>query len=151
MPTFTPEVNKEAEFYEISSDFGNPDEIIREAISNSFDAKATDIEISAVIDKSSGTDELVVTIIDNGEGMDEEQLHAFFTLGFSTRRKKDALGRKATDTIGEKGHGTKVYFNSRQIHSASEATQQSRKQVDKDSCEYFSQSEDNRYCPRVRR
>lgn len=115
MPTFKPEVNEASEFLEISSDFGDPKEIIREAISNSFDAKATEIHISAVIDKSVGEDELVITLSDNGEGMGEEELKYFFGLGFTNRKKLDKLGKKITEAIGEKGHGTKIYFNSRRI------------------------------------
>lgn len=113
MPSFKPSVNEAREFLEISSDFGDPKEIIREAISNSFDAGANEIHISVFIDKSSGEDELVVTIEDNGEGVLVEQLKEFFGLGFSNRVITDALGNKISDAIGEKGHGTKVYFNSR--------------------------------------
>lgn len=115
MQTFKPEVNEASEFLEISSDFGDPREIIREAISNSFDAKATDIYISAIIDKSTGEDELVITVSDNGEGMGEEELKIFFGLGFTNRLKLNELGIKVSDAIGEKGHGTKIYFNSRCI------------------------------------
>ena len=115
MVTFKPEVNEASEFLEISSDFGDPREIIREAISNSFDAQATEIRISAVIDRSTGEDELVITISDNGEGMGEEELKFFFGLGFTNRLKLDELGRKVSDAIGEKGHGTKIYFNSKRI------------------------------------
>jgi hypothetical protein len=39
--TVTPKVNLEAEFWEIANDFGNPFELLREAISNAIDAKAT--------------------------------------------------------------------------------------------------------------
>jgi len=115
MPTFKPEVNEVSEFLEISSDFGDPREIIREAVSNSFDAKATEIRISAIIDRSTGEDELVITICDNGEGMGQEELKLFFGLGFTNRLKLDELGRKVSDAVGEKGHGTKIYFNSRRI------------------------------------
>lgn len=115
MPSFRPSVNEAREFLEISSDFGNPKEIIREAVSNSFDAKATEIRISTVIDKSTGEDELVITIADNGEGMTEGQLQFFFGLGFTNRVETDEYGNKISDAIGEKGHGTKVYFNSRRI------------------------------------
>jgi signal transduction histidine kinase len=115
MPKFTPEIDKAAEFLEISSDFGDPREIIREAISNSFDAKAKIISVTAVIDKSKGVDELVVILEDNGEGMNEDQLRKFFGLGFSRGRLTDNLGTKISKNIGEKGHGTKIYFNSRRI------------------------------------
>ncbi len=116
MSSFIPEVNQKAEFAEIANDFSNPLEIIREAISNSFDAKALEIKIAAYIDKTSGIDELVVKIEDNGDGItSEESLKSFFGLGFSTRLKFDEYGNKISDSIGEKGHGTKIYFNSRII------------------------------------
>ena len=115
MPEFTPSVNEAQEFLEISSDFSDPKEIVREAISNSYDAGATEIEIKAVIDKSRGEDELVITVSDDGEGMSIKELKNFFGLGYTNRVKKDALGRKISDAIGEKGHGTIIYFNSQSI------------------------------------
>jgi hypothetical protein len=45
-----PLVNSEAEFLEIASDFGNPLEIVREAISNSIDSRATNIKISFTVE-----------------------------------------------------------------------------------------------------
>jgi hypothetical protein len=115
MPTIEPEVNISAEFLEISSDFSDPKEIIREAISNSFDAKSTEISITSIIDKSHGEDELILIIKDNGEGMNEDKIKLFFGLGFTDRNRVDTLGRKISGAIGEKGHGTKIYFNSRRI------------------------------------
>ncbi len=114
---FTPEVNPAAEFLEISNDFSNPKEIIREAISNSFDAGAKNIKVEIYIDKSAGEDELVICLDDDGHGMDEEELKAFFGLGFSMRTKVDDRGYKISPAIGEKGHGTKIYFNSAQIEA----------------------------------
>ena len=112
---FTPSVSPADEFLEIANDFTDPKEVFREAISNAFDAKAKFIKIVAVVDKSSGIDELVLSIADDGEGMTENVLESFFGLGKSTRREKDQHGNKASGAIGEKGHGTKIYFNSRRI------------------------------------
>ena len=42
-------------------------------------------------------------------------MKAFFSLAVTTRLTKDALGFKTSGAIGEKGHGTKIYFNSRRI------------------------------------
>lgn len=54
---------------------------------------------------------LKIEIIDDGDGMDDKGLKSFFDLGNSMRRDtKDETG-----AIGEKGHGTKVYFNSKKI------------------------------------
>ena len=112
---FEPKVNPASEFLEISNDFTDPKEILREAISNSFDAKAFVIKISATVNKSSGIDELVLRFGDDGEGMTQENLESFFGLGFSNRREKNDSGEKISKSIGEKGHGTKIYFNSRRI------------------------------------
>ena len=113
--TFEPEVNPASEFLEISNDFTDPKEILREAISNAFDAKARVIKISTNINKSTGIDELVVRFEDDGEGMSNHYLKNFFGLGFSKHREKNHAGEKMSDAIGEKGHGTKIYFNSRRI------------------------------------
>lgn len=115
---FTPEVNNASEFLEISNDFSNPKEIIREAISNSFDAEAKNLKIEIFIDRSAGEDELVLTLEDDGRGMDETELKHFFGLGFSARTQVNERGYKASPAIGEKGHGTKIYFNSRRIEVA---------------------------------
>lgn len=112
---FTPTVSPADEFLEISNDFTDPKEIVREAVSNAFDAGASVIKISSLVDKSSGADELTITIDDDGEGMTENALENFFGLGQSTRRVKDVHGNKVSGAIGEKGHGTKIYFNSRRI------------------------------------
>lgn len=103
-----PEVNAVQEFIEISSDFSNPLDLVREAISNAFDAKATEIELYFNVIKEHGNSILEIKIRDNGTGMDEDGLKSFFDLGNSLRRKDP-------NTIGEKGHGTKVYFNSSNI------------------------------------
>jgi len=112
---FEPKVNPASEFLEISNDFTDPKEILREAISNTFDAKAKVIKISAAINKSTGIAELVLKFEDDGEGMTIEHLENFFGLGFSRRREKNDAGEKISGAIGEKGHGTKIYFNSRLI------------------------------------
>ncbi|SFD95042.1 hypothetical protein SAMN05428981_102467 [Bacillus sp. OV194] len=44
--TIRPKVDETQEFIEIANDFSNPLELVREAISNSFDAKANKIWIS---------------------------------------------------------------------------------------------------------
>ena len=41
----TPKVNETQEFIEIAFDFSNPLDLVREAISNSFDAKATKMKM----------------------------------------------------------------------------------------------------------
>ena len=112
---FTPVVNPEAEFLEICNDFTEPREIVREAISNAFDAGAQTIKIGVHIDRTTGIDELVLNFQDDGHGMDVVGMQAFFSLAVTTRFATDARGFKASAAIGEKGHGTKIYFNSRRI------------------------------------
>ena len=108
----TPRVDQTREFLEIANDFANPLDIVREAISNSYDAKAQNISIQFDVIQKYGEYVLRITIEDDGEGMNQTGLQAFFDLGNSTRRD-----RRAQDPtlIGEKGHGTKIFFNSDQV------------------------------------
>lgn len=106
--TITPKVNETQEFIEIANDFSNPLDLVREAISNSYDAGATEISIAFEVVMQYGESTLKIVLKDNGSGMNDNQLQNFFDLGNSTRRTDKSA-------IGEKGHGTKVYFNSRKI------------------------------------
>lgn len=116
---FEPKVDPAHEFLEIASDFTNPLDIVREAVSNAFDAHANVIKVTAYMDRSSGLDEMVIVLVDDGEGMTDEVLENFFGLGRSTRRERNERGYKVGGAIGEKGHGTKIYFNSRRIEVVS--------------------------------
>ena len=104
----TPKVDATQEFIEIANDFSNPLDLVREAISNSYDAGASEIKIIFDMVKQFGESILKITLKDNGAGMSSTELQNFFDLGNSSRRGDER-------TIGEKGHGTKVYFNSRKI------------------------------------
>jgi hypothetical protein len=104
----TPTVDQAQEFIEIANDFANPLDLVREAISNGFDAYATEIRLAFETEVISGETIFVIRMTDNGHGMTRAGLQSFFDLGNSTRR-----GDK--NTIGEKGHGTKVYFNARKL------------------------------------
>ena len=104
----TPEVDAVQEFIEIANDFGNRLDLVREAISNSFDADATKIWIDFSVIEDHGESVLKITLIDNGTGMDEQGLKSFFDLGNSPRRGD-------INKIGEKGHGTKIYFKSQKV------------------------------------
>jgi hypothetical protein len=105
---YTPKVFVAKELREISRDFTRPEEMIREAISNCMDAQASEIRISAYTDMTYGEEELIVEIQDDGVGMNIEDLKSFFDLGKSNKR-----GNK--ETIGEKGHGTKIFYNSSEV------------------------------------
>ena len=104
-----PTVNAEAEFFEIVNDFGNPLEALREAISNAMDWGATHVSISFDVAEIDGAKRLVITIVDDGAGMSRAVLERdFWGLGYS-------LSRGRSDTVGEKGHGTKIFFRSEQV------------------------------------
>jgi DNA topoisomerase VI subunit B len=104
-----PAVNANAEFFEIAHDFGDALELVREAISNSLDADATEIDIRFDVEQIDGDGVLVIRITDNGCGMSKEVLERdFWGLGYSTSRGNP-------EKIGEKGHGTKIFLRSEKI------------------------------------
>lgn len=108
MNKIVPKVNEAQEFIEIANDFANPLDIVREAISNAYDAKANNISVLFEMVDDCGEKTLKVTLEDDGEGMDYGGLQSFFDLGNSSR-----IGDNTA--IGEKGHGTKIYLNSKKI------------------------------------
>ena len=65
----TPKVDETQEFIEIANDFSNPLELVREAISNAYDAKATKIKIKFEVGTGCGESILEIVIEDNGTGM----------------------------------------------------------------------------------
>ena len=95
--TLQPKVDDAQEFIEIALDFSNPLDLVREGISNAFDAKATEISLSFQVITQYGEKILKIDIEDNGTGMDKNGLESFFDLGNSLRREDP-------DAIGEKGH-----------------------------------------------
>lgn len=98
---YQPKVNEVNEFLEIASDFEDPLEVIRESLSNSYDAGATEVAIT-VRNRNDRSD---IIIEDNGHGMSRRDLESFFDLGNSRK----------TDSIGYKGHGTKIFYKSDRI------------------------------------
>ncbi len=106
--TLAPKVNPTREFLEITTDFAHPLDIVREAISNAFDSGGTAIWFLCSTQRELGEHQTVIEIRDNGQGMDHDQLAAFFDLGNSSSANDPTK-------IGEKGHGTKIYFNSSRI------------------------------------
>jgi hypothetical protein len=118
MPTgIRPRVNEAREFLEIAKDFKDPREIIREALSNSWDAGASKVTLKFDLVQIPGTyrKKIVVTITDDGEGMSSikrgeantSEIEDFFNLGDS---------HKPYGSIGTKGHGTKIYYKSNGIY-----------------------------------
>ena len=110
-----PRVNEAREFIEIAKDFKRPQELLREALSNSWDANASSVNIT--IDPTSAQRNtkgrkkqlLSITIQDDGDGMNADEIGYFFNLGDS---------HKAAGSIGTKGHGTKIYYKSEGISIA---------------------------------
>ena len=114
MPTgIKPRVNEAREFLEIAKDFKDPKELIREALSNSWDAGASEVTLRFDLVPIPGTARrrVVVSISDDGEGMSSikrgpdntSEIEDFFNLGDS---------HKPCGSIGTKGHGTKIYYKS---------------------------------------
>jgi len=83
-------------------------EIFREAISNAKDHGARRIWFKTSKDHRN---EVTMVIADDGEGMNEKRLEAFWGVGAS---EKD----NGTQSIGYKGHGTKLYFDCRKLSVA---------------------------------
>lgn len=112
-----PRVNEAREFLEIAKDFKDPRELLREAISNSWDANATRVALKFDLASVPGsrTKKIMVRIEDDGDGMSSEarqdgapsEIEGFFNLGDSY---------KGPNQIGSKGHGTKIYYKSSGIN-----------------------------------
>jgi hypothetical protein len=108
-----PRVNEAREFIEIAKDFKRPQELLREALSNSWDANASSVSIT--IDPTTAQRNtkgrkkqlLRITIQDDGDGMNTDEIGYFFNLGDS---------HKSAGSIGTKGHGTKIYYKSEGIN-----------------------------------
>ena len=115
-PLIRPRVNAAREFLEIAKDFKDSKEIIREALSNSYDAGANNVEMKFTLVPVRGTrrKSIRVEITDDGEGMSTDprpaigcsEIEGFFNLGDS---------HKHEGAIGSKGHGTKIYYKSEGI------------------------------------
>ncbi len=104
-------VNAAKEIFEVAKDFERPIEILREALHNSYDAGAKEVSILCKRERlADGSDALAIEFIDDGLGMSREKLEHFFSLGFSD--KETPPDRRP---IGFKGHGTKIYYQAREI------------------------------------
>ncbi len=104
-------VDAAKEIREISLDFLNPIEILREATANAYDAGAQVLTLRATPDKDiSGRRILTLESTDDGVGMDQPAIEAFFGLGLSEKPK--IPGRTP---LGFKGHGTKIYYSAQEL------------------------------------
>jgi Histidine kinase-, DNA gyrase B-, and HSP90-like ATPase len=93
---------------ELSENKVNALEVVREAISNAKDHGARRVWIKTTKDQRN---EVTIVLGDDGEGMDGARLEAFWGVGAS--KKPDAQ-----QSIGYKGHGTKLYFDCRRLSVA---------------------------------
>jgi hypothetical protein len=98
------EVNDVHIFYQIIRERRNPLAVLREAISNSWDACAKEISIRISNNPKGGID---LQFSDDGEGMKRSDFKSFFGLAFSTK--------EAGANIGNKGLGTKLFFSSDRV------------------------------------
>jgi len=120
----TPIVKEDRSFREIVENFTDPREVLREAISNSLDWRASVIRITVYEDATRADRELVIKIWDNGLGLTKERFFAFWNLADSPGLQKDKYGRKLGGRVGEKGHGTKTFWKCRQIEVESIAKEE---------------------------
>ena len=98
------------ELYQIITDFGDPLEIFREGIQNSFDENALEIYVNVYEKKKLGGDNsLIIEIIDNGEGLSQKNIANFFDVANSTKVSSDFIPNSKIKH-GYKGHGAKVFF-----------------------------------------
>lgn len=114
MEVYRPLVNDISLFKEIVKNLINPLEVAREAISNSVDAEAKNINIEIYRDLG-GT--FCIAFTDDGYGMNKSELESFFNLGDSRKDKRN---------IGEKGLGTKIFFKSKNITVISQKSNSKR-------------------------
>ncbi|PZX10128.1 histidine kinase/DNA gyrase B/HSP90-like ATPase [Breznakibacter xylanolyticus] len=106
-------INKSSEIFQIITDFGDPLEIFREAFQNAIDEDATKVFCRVYHTKKLSGDELIIDIWNNGHGLQKTNISNFFDLAYST--KVDENGIPIKGKLGYKGHGAKIYFNSKQV------------------------------------
>ena len=111
------------ELYQIITDFGDPLEIFREGIQNSFDEGASEIYVNVYEKQKLGGDSsLIIEIIDDGNGLKKENISNFFDVANSTKVSDDYIPNSKTKH-GYKGHGAKVFFNASEVLICSKTEQ----------------------------
>ncbi len=112
----TATVNAANAYRQIITNFSNPLEFVREAISNSIDASATTLAVTVEQTPGpTGQPEIRIILKDDGNGMDARTLERFFNLGDSEKSELKNDTDDQEPLIGEKGFGTKIYLNSRRV------------------------------------
>lgn len=111
-------VNESYELYQIITDFGDPLEIFREGIQNSFDENASEIYINVCEKKDIVDDDiLVIEIVDNGNGLQKDKVANFFDVANSSKISENYI--PSSTKHGYKGHGAKVFFNADNVQICS--------------------------------
>ena len=92
-----PLINYSHVLLELSVNSKNPCEVIRELVSNSYDAQATEIRYYPLLQKELGG----FIFFDNGQGMSDSvrikgvtPYESFFSIGYSTKHMGDMIGYK---------------------------------------------------------
>ncbi|MGR3318682.1 MAG: ATP-binding protein [Candidatus Anammoxibacter sp.] len=107
------QINKGYELYQIITDFGEPLEIIREALQNSIDENCTKIFCHVYEKQKISGNKLIIDIWDDGGGLSREKAACFFDLANSSKIDENKIPYK--NKIGYKGHGAKIFFNSENV------------------------------------
>lgn len=105
MASFTSHVSQESLLRQAVLNTSQSIELLREAVSNSVDAGCTNIAIQLT---SAGGEMWNIVIEDDGNGMEERHMKAFFNAGESEKDYKQTA-------IGEKGLGSKTCFVAKQL------------------------------------
>ena len=92
-------VNEGYELYQVIKDFGDPLEIFREGIQNAFDEEATKIYINIYEKKKVSGDELIIDILDNGNGLLKENAFQFLILLIPAKSPMSIFPKKASTVI----------------------------------------------------
>ena len=107
------QINKGYELYQIITDFGEPLEILREALQNSIDENSSKIYCHIYEKQRISGNMLIIDIWDNGDGLAREKAACFFDLANSSKIDEHKIPDKSK--IGYKGHGAKIFFNSESV------------------------------------
>jgi len=83
--------------------YSSPNKAIEELVSNAFDAGATNVHVLLSPDLSAN--DAVITVVDDGTGMDEAGLKGHWLIGVSNKRNPKAKLPKGRKQIGKFGIG----------------------------------------------
>lgn len=105
MSSYTSHVSQDSLLRQAVLNTSQSIELLREAVSNSVDADARNIDVKLT---NAGGEMWNVVVQDDGNGMEEDHMKAFFNAG-------DSVKDYPQTSIGEKGLGSKTSFVAREI------------------------------------